>query len=927
MDLKYVDVNGFTPNSHVSWVAVGKVATWTRSGDRIRLQLANGGMAIEISFLGAECFRVRFRPMANPDYSAETSAAVVNRNLGLAPGALTVTSDPNRVTVDTGAITVLIDLNPYRIQVKRGGQLISADDPTYNLVYVPKTADPNAEVIANFKIYPANAKYCGFGSKAGAQLFKNQFKMTFFNYDNFSYNTGLIPPGQDGGPLNPTEPLYCSVPLLLEVNPQPVGDFAGPPYAYGIFFDNPSQTYVNIGVDGSSQMFGRYYFGSLYGDMDYYFMAAGDVRGVLTQYTTLTGRAEMPPKYVFGYHQGAYGYFDHFHLSAAANTYRAARFPIDGLHIDVDFQDNYRTFTHSEKKFPNVRPYFDCLHLNGFKCSTNITPMLNMSDLDENGNMTPYAQRDALWSAGALLKQRFDDGSPPPAGPIPPYNGKVNYGTNHGTNPYPTYPPPTSPGQLGATGFYSDYSQSAVRKLWGEQYKHLIQDVGLDMIWQDMTCPAIDAAGYENPKTFPLNLIQNPDGGGAIAHGKIHNQYVLQLLDATWNGIQKLRKAVANQRNFIIARGGYAGMQRYAGLWTGDSPSSWEYLSILVPQVLNIGLSGIPISGADVGGFANGSASSERHYLGTTISGGITDPELLTRWMHVGAFLPWYRNHYNGYEKQYQEPYAYGEPVLSNCRKYVELRYRLLQVFYDAMFEWTKTGIPISRPLFVNDPHDLEAYNWVDSEFFVGNDLLIAPILTQGNFSRDVYLPTGSDWYSFKDNRAKLEAPVPGGSRFSYYAPLDLVPLYVRAGAILPMRELEQYVGERPQNPLTINIYPGPDSSYELYLDDGISFDAQDHQLFRTTQISHKGIPGGQAVRIQRTYDHFTPPEPYYFVAFPGTRNPTSVTLGATGLSNVGNPDLLASATGNAYYWNASIEVTFVKVFDTAADITLTVQF
>src|SRR5208283_5721307 len=135
-----------------------------------------------------------------------------------------------------------------------------------------------------------------------------------------------------------------------------------------------------------------------------------------------------------------------------------------------------------------------------------------------------------------------------------------------------------------------------------------------------------------------------------------------------------------------------------------------DYLSIYVPQVLNLGLSGIPISGADIGGFADGPATVN----------GVTDPELFNRWMHVGAFLPWYRDHYNGYTKRFQEVYAYGEPVISNCRKYVELRYRMLQVFYDAMYEWTQTGMPVSRALFLNDPADPGVYDWVDSEFFVG---------------------------------------------------------------------------------------------------------------------------------------------------------------------------------------------------------------
>jgi alpha-glucosidase len=218
-------------------------------------------------------------------------------------------------------------------------------------------------------------------------------------------------------------------------------------------------------------------------------------------------------------------------------------------------------------------------------------------------------------------------------------------------------------------------------------------------------------------------------------------------------------------------------------------------------------------------------------------------------------------------------------------------------------------------------------YDWVNTEFFVGRDLLIAPIVTQGKFNRDVYLPAGSDWYSFKDNRAKLEPVVPGGSQFNYVAPLDVVPIYVRAGAILPMRELQQFVGELPQTPLTINIYPGPDSTYTLYQDDGISSDAEDKQHYRLTQVSHQGVAGGQKVRIERVFDQFTPPESAFFVAFLGTRYPISVTLGAVALPDVGSPENLAGSLANAYYWNASIEVTFVKVFDMAADVTLAVLF
>ena len=932
MAFSFVQVNDFTPNMG-GWTPIGSVASWKQAGNVFDFDLG-GARALQLSFLGTLCFRVRFTPAPNPDYTQEHSFAVVSHQLG--PVTLAVQDGGDHVVIDTGQIQVRVDLQPYRIRVFRAGQLICADEPSYNLVYIP-----GQQVIANVKTYPANALYCGLGERAGATLFKNrdpnsQPSLTFFNFDNFSYSSGPVPQGQWGGPLNQAEPLYCSVPLLIELNPNPVADYAGAPYAYGVFFDNPAQSYVNLGVD-STTMFGKYYFGALYGEMDYYFMAGGDggCVDVLTQYTTLTGRSPMPPKYVFGFHQGGYGYFDRYTLSRVANSYRAARIPIDGLHIDVDFQNNYRTFTHSDLKFPNVAEMMNDLHTIGFKCSTNITPLLTTNTLDENGQPTTYPQLEAIRAAGGLLSDvRAGQGGNPNL-----FGGDVSYGENDGSNPYP-YPPlvPNRDGitPLGAHGNYSDYALGAAAQAWGDQYQHLIEDVGMDMIWQDMMCPAIAHVDFN---TFPLDLMEDSGNGQQVPNAQMHNVYGLTLLKATWDGIQRLRRPVKNQRNFIIARGGYAGMQRYAGLWTGDSPSSWDYLQIFIPQVLNQGLSGIPISGSDIGGFANGpipSGTTAPNYVAYgKVFEGITNYELLTRWMHVGAFLPWYRNHYDGYTKQFQEAYAYDEPVPTNCRKYVELRYRLLQLFYDAMFEWTQTGVPICRPLFLADPQDLGAYSWVDSEFLVGHDFLVAPIVTQHLTAdpptqpiRQVYLPGPSQWYAFKDNQHTLDAPVPGATLISdWFADLDQVPIYVRAGAILPTRELEQWVGQLQQNPLTINIYPGPDSTYQLYQDDGITFDAQEQGAYRLTEISHQSITGGQNVRVRRLKDDYTPAEPFYYVALLGTRHPSSVTLAGAALTDVGDPANIAAAGASAYYWNQGIEITFVKIFDTSADVTLTALY
>ncbi len=659
-------------------------------------------------------------------------------------------------------------------------------------------------------------------------------------------------------------------------------------------------------------------------------MLGGAVVDVLDQYTTLTGRGPMPPKYVFGLHQGGYGYYDRAHLEAVADAYRSSRIPCDGLHIDVDFQDNYRTFTHSEMKFPNAVDMMDGLHRKGFKCSTNITPLITNNVLDENGKVVPYGQRQALLQSGALIYNTYAGQGPNPG----LFIGKVNYGENNGSNPYP-YPPlkPNADGMtpLGAYGNYPDLGRAEVRDVWGQQYAHLINELGMDMIWQDMMCPALDGNVFHYG-TFPLNLMINNDVT-YVPNGVAHNLYALFLLMGTWSGLNTLR---ADRRNFIIARGGYAGMQRYAALWTGDSASSWDFLAINVPEVLNIGLSGVPISGCDIGGFANGSGSTSGfHVENGQVKGGITNYELLTRWMQVGSFLPWYRNHYNGYTKEFQEPYRYGEPVPTHCRKYVELRYRMLQIYYDAMYEWTQSGMPIARALFLNDPDDPAVFDHLADQFFVGKDVLVAPILFQAITAspprspvRDIYLPAGSDWYGFADNQAPLSPAIAGGTMVSgYYADLDLVPIYIRAGAIMPMRSLvEQYVGELAENPLEITVYPGPDGDHLLYQDDGLSTQAETKGAYRTTRISQRTVPGARSVRLERLVDAYAPPEPFYTIRLLAQARPSSVTIGATVLPDAGSAAGLAAATGDAYFWDSGLETTVVKLFDTRRDVTVTAQ-
>jgi alpha-glucosidase len=905
-----------------SWAPVGAIGSVGADSSTFRLRLVEAPLAVGLSFCSASCLRVRFGPKADGDGAGDTSHAVVDRDLGPVE-ARVVEDSAERLSIDTGAMRIEVDRQPYALRVYREAQLICADRPGGGLLY-----RPGEHGIANTKTRPENALYCGFGEKTGPTLLMNGHRLTNFNFDNFIYARAPIPPGSEGGPLNPAEPLYASIPLLIEINRAPAGAYAGAPYCYGLFFDNVSQSFFGLAGDT-----GHYTFGALFGELDYYLILGEGVPDILRQFTHLTGRSAMPPLYAFGFHQGCYGYFDRARLETVARAYRDARIPIDGLHIDIDLQDNYRVFTHSEAKFPNAAEMIARLHADGFKCATNVTPLVTSNPLNERGEMAPFPLRQELLELGGLLYDIRAGGEPGDS----LFSASISYGANRGINPYP-YPPlvPNRDGvtPLGAEINYPDLGRADVRTTWGRSYAHLIDELGIDMIWQDMMCPAAAISADTPDGTLPLALMTH-DGHGYVPHGVCHNAYAQLLLKATYEGLRALRPET---RPFIVARGGYAGLQRYAALWSGDNASSWDFLRTSIPQVLNLGLSGVPISGSDIGGFATGpvpdgttSASVARD---GRVIGGVTDAELFVRWMQAGSFLPWFRNHYIGYDKEYQEAYAYSEPVAGICRRIVERRYRMLPIWYDAMYEWTETGVPIARALFLNDADDAQVYLHLDDAFFVGKDILVAPILRPapaggGPARRDVYLPAGSAWFPFADAEAPLGAAIEGGRLLvDVEAALDQVPLYVRAGAILPMRSrLEQHVGELAENPLDIHVYPGPDDDHLLYQDDGISTRAETDRAYRTTRISRRGMPGGTSVRLTRVHDRYRPAEAFYVIRLLGSAPPAAVTVGGTAVDAVPSAAALDAASGDAYVWDAELRATAIKVFDRAPDVTVTVAF
>jgi alpha-glucosidase (family GH31 glycosyl hydrolase) len=288
-----------------------------------------------------------------------------------------------------------------------------------------------------------------------------------------------------------------------------------------------------------------------------------------------------------------------------------------------------------------------------------------------------------------------------------------------------------------------------------------------------------------------------------------------------WEGPQVDRP---NQRPFALHRNGYAGMQRYASfLWSGDVFSTWETLKSQIPIGINTGLSGVPLWGTDIGGFVPTPELTA---------------ELFVRWFQFGAFCPLFRSHGRAWKLRLPWGWNTGDPgpiemtdrntvpdatqlhdarVEPICRKYLELRYRMLPYLYSAVRESTITGIPIMRALWMHFPDDAKAVA-CSHQYLWGKSILVAPIHEKGATKRTVYLPK-SMWYDFWTGE-HLE----GGREITAAADLQTLPLFVRAGSILPLGPVKQYVDEQTKEPLSVSIYPGTDASFLLYEDDGSSF-------------------------------------------------------------------------------------------------------
>jgi len=516
----------------------------------------------------------------------------------------------------------------------------------------------------------------------------------------------------------------------------------------------------------------------------------GSVIEIVRDLASLVGRSFLPPAWALGFHQSRWSYRTSDAVLKIARRFRALELPADAIHLDIHYMDRYRVFTFSPQRFPQPAQMHDALRSLGFRTLAIIDPGVSAAH---------YPVYEALKSGDMLLGRQHGG----------PYEGRVWPGTT----------------------VFPDFTLERVRQAWGRFHQPLIA-AGVAGFWNDMNDPVLKMGEAYDP------LAEDVHHHG-VPHRRVRNLYANDMAEATVSGLASVRPGV---RPFVLSRSGFLGIQRHAAVWTGDNHSSWEHLRENLHMVLNLGLCGLPITGADVGGFGRGPGKY-----------GAVKPlrpsaELFVRWMELGALMPFFRSHCTLYAPR-QEPWSFGKRALELSRRVLRRRYRLLPLLYRLALEAHTEGLPIVRPLFMH--FDVPPGSGA-SQFLLGDGVLAAPILDRGATRRDVWLPEGA-WVDWNTGRAYH-----GAQSITVDAPLGTSPLFVRAGLALFLAEPGRNAEETLRAPLALEVTPpasGTIGRGSLFLDDGECATGERFIL----DAAVENIDGHLRIRFESAADTFAP--------------------------------------------------------------------
>jgi alpha-glucosidase len=523
---------------------------------------------------------------------------------------------------------------------------------------------------------------------------------------------------------------------------------------YGIFLDNTFQSDFNFGA--SNDRFSS--FGARDGEMNYYFIYNTKIADIIKSYTYLTGRMKLPPLWSLGYQQNRYSYYPDTEVLRIAETLREKKIPADGITLDIHYMDRYQLFTWDKERFPNPIQMTTKLKEMGFRTTVIVDPGIKI----EPGAV---AYEKGL-KDGVFIK--YSDGKN--------YSGQV------------------WPGWCNFTDFTSEKG----RNFWRGEMK-FFADNGVSGIWNDMN--EIATWGQK----IPNNVLFDFEGRkGTILEA--HNVYGSLMARTSYEGA----KAATNERPFVLTRAGYAGLQRYTAIWTGDNRSEDDHMLAGVRLLNSLGLSGVPFTGMDIGGFTGNPSHA-----------------LYARWIQLGAFFPYFRNH-TAINTKSSEPWTFGEEVTEISRNYISLRYKLMPYLYSTFYEATQTGLPVVRSLAIDNTFDSSIYKTdFQNQFLFGPSMLVIPVESGKDFTK-IYLPKGN-WYDLYTDKKEN-----GGKEEIIELKAQILPVYVKESTIIPMQTLVQSTAIAPSDTMLLHIYKGAlPNTYTYYEDDGKSFEYEKGSYYK----------------------------------------------------------------------------------------------